>query len=172
MDRPDGRGWWKAPNWVGRVTGRPVVWLTAKVDGKLEELDQEEPDPAQAALDRTEARLTRMIRIFGPDGGPTAAARAEVASQLEKMGRLTEARLYREAALEANRNHFGPEHIDTLTAEWWLAVNLYGEQMFNEAKPLAVHASDGLRSQLGPDDERTIEIEKLRSWIDAWTGGE
>jgi len=106
MSRPDGRGWWKAPKWVGRLTGRPIDWLAIKLQGKLEELEQQEPDPDQAALERTEAFLARAIRLFGPDGGPTAGAKADVASQLEKMGRLTEAQLLREAVLEANRYHF------------------------------------------------------------------
>jgi hypothetical protein len=172
MDRPDGRGWWKTPKWVGRLIGRPVDWLAIKLTRRLDERDQQEPDPAQAALERTETRLTWAIHLFGPDGGPTAGARADVASQLEKMDRLAEARLLREADLDANRYHFGPEHLDTLTAEWWLATNLCRQHMIDETKPLVVHARDGLRLQLGPDNERTIEIEKLLSSLDAWTGGE
>jgi hypothetical protein len=157
---------------VGRLLERPVVWLDRRLRTKQEERDQQDPDPAQRALERTEARLARMIRWFGPDGGPTAAARAVVATQLEKMDRLVEARLLRETVLEAHRHHFGPEHLDTLTAEWWLAANLYRQQMVIEARALVVHARDGLRLQLGPDDGRTIEIEELLFKLDAWTGGE
>jgi hypothetical protein len=84
-------GWWTAPEWVGRLIERPVLWLDRRLETKLEGLDQQEPDPAQKALERTEARLARMIPLFGPDGGPTASARVVVATQIEKMHRFAEA---------------------------------------------------------------------------------
>jgi hypothetical protein len=57
-------------------------------------------------------------------------------------------------------------------AEWWLATNLYRQHMIDEAKTLLIHARDGLRLQLGPDDERTKKFERLLARLDAWTGGE
>ena len=116
--------------------------------------------------------LARAIRLSGPDSRPTAAARVDLAQQLEKMDRWPEARPLREAVFEASRHHLGDEHLDTLTAEWRFAINLVKQQMINQAKPLVVHVHDGVRSVLGPDDERTINAEKLLSRIDALTGRE
>jgi hypothetical protein len=131
-----------------------------------------ESDPPEKALERAEGNLAMTIRVFGPDGGPTAGARAEVASKLESMGRFAEARLLRESVLEAHRHHNGPEHLDTLTAELWLAFNLCKQHMLGEAKPLVVHACEGRRSLLGPDDERTMQAEKLLSQLDEGLAGQ
>jgi hypothetical protein len=57
-------------------------------------------DP-EKLLRQREDLLATQIRVFGPDGGPTANARADVAEQLEAMGRFPEARLLRLEVLAA-----------------------------------------------------------------------
>jgi hypothetical protein len=166
VESPDGRGWKKAPKWLARPLGRPVDWLSKKADGVLQS------DPPEKALERAESNLAMTIRVFGPDGGPTTGARAEVASKLESMGRFAEARLLREAVVEAHRDHNGPEHLDTLAAELWLAFNLCEQHMLEQARPLVVHACEGRRSLLGLDDERTMYAQTLLSQLDEGLAGE
>jgi Tetratricopeptide repeat len=80
-------------------------------------------DP-EGLLEKAEDLLALQIRVFGPDGGPTANAREDVAERLEKLGRFIEARPLREEVLAARRRHLGDEDPDTLSAEEWLGWNL------------------------------------------------
>jgi len=107
-----------------------------------------------------------MIRQFGPDGGPTANARADVAKQLEKMGRFAEARLLREEVVAANRRHRGDEHQLTLEAEEWLIVNLRDSGLLKEARSLCSQNREARLRKLGPDNEATVRVSRLLETID------
>jgi hypothetical protein len=160
MARPDGRGWWKAPEWTGKLFGASFDRANEKLENRFKD------DPPDMALERAEDHLALTIRVFGSDGGPTSGARSSVARQLEKMDRLPEAQLLRQEVFEANRHHLGYEHPDTLTAELWLAVNLRNQDLPDEAKPHLVHVCALRRQILGPDDEHTILAEKWLASLD------
>jgi hypothetical protein len=125
-------------------------------------------DPPEHKLELAENLLAQEIRLVGPDGGPTSRARADVAKQLERMGRLTEARLLRQEVLDANRHHLGDEHPYTLGAEMWLGANLRDSQLLEEARPLFAHVCHVRRHTLGPNDERTLEAESYLASLDDW----
>jgi len=57
--------------------------------------------------------LDTHIRVFGPDGGPTSNAKAEVTKRLEALERFVEARVLREEVVAANRRHRGNEALVT-----------------------------------------------------------
>jgi hypothetical protein len=123
-------------------------------------------DSPEKALQRAEDHLALTIRVFGPDGGPTSGARSSVASQLEKMDRLPEAQLLRQEVFKANLHHRGYDHLDTLTAELWLAVNLRNQDLADAAKPHLVHVCEVRQRVLGPDDDLTILAERWLASLD------
>jgi hypothetical protein len=73
--------WWRCPGWM-RKTG---AWA-GRVSGQMAKNDVPEE-----LLWVSEDVLAIQIRVFGPDGGPTANARRDVAANLERPGRFTEA---------------------------------------------------------------------------------
>lgn len=123
-------------------------------------------DSPEKALQRAEDHLALTIRVFGPDGGPTSGARSSVARQLEKMDRLPEAQLLRQEVFDANLHHWGYDHLDTLTAELWLAVNLRNQDLADAAKPHLVHVCEVRQRVLGPDDDLTILAERWLASLD------
>jgi hypothetical protein len=156
MGGHDGRGWWVNPKALGTV----AEWA-----GKAADRLSKRESPEQR-LKRMESALAMQIRIFGPDGGPTARARAAVAEQLEGMGRLTEAQLLRQAVLNANRRHLGDEHPHTLIAEGWLAINLRDQGLGEAARPLFKHVYEVRRRTLGPGDQQTVQAERYLASVD------
>jgi hypothetical protein len=114
--------------------GPSVGWATEKME---EHFQDETPEQR---LVRMEEALAMTIKMWGPDGGPTAGLRADIAGQLETLGRFGEARLLRQEVLDATRHHRGRDHADTLTAEMWLGANLSKQDLRDEARPLFEHA--------------------------------
>jgi hypothetical protein len=145
------RIWWTPPRSL-RPT-RLYEWIIAKTSANL---DQE------TMLSLTEDALATQIRMFGADSAPTANGRSAVARQLEKMGRLTEARVLREEVFAAYVRNRGPEDWDTVDAEEALAQNLIRSAMPTDARPLAEHVHNARVRDLGPDHELTRRAE---SWI-------
>jgi hypothetical protein len=116
----------------------------------------------QDKLDVVESALAATIRTHGLDGGPTAIGRARVAEQLEEMGRHDEGRLLREEVLAARKRDQGGEHLDTLSAELALAVNLKNSgEVEGEALTLCTHVYELRCTLLGPDDEEPIRARRL-----------
>ena len=62
MTGTDGRGWVDFPPWMNKQLDRLRNWADRKADL-----------PPQEALEFAERNLDRQVRIYGPDGGPTAA---------------------------------------------------------------------------------------------------
>lgn len=146
------RGW--RVHWYDNLLGRVRQRLEGSVDfGTPEE-----------TLEAYERYLRRQIRIYGPDGGPTAVGRANVATKLEDLGRFDEARLLREAVVAGYRRHLGGEHIYTLSAELALGINFKNSGMSEEAMHLFAHVYEERKRQLGPDDEATLTASR---WLAA-----
>jgi hypothetical protein len=125
---------------------------------------------SEQRLDVLETALATAISTHGPDGGPTATARAFVASQLEEMGRHAEARLLRRDVVDARRRRLGSEDLSTLISEYNLAYNLYQCRMYEEAEPLSVHVYESRRRILGPDDAETLHANQLLTFIQEESG--
>ena len=106
------------PAWLGKPLANLRDWLDQKASASA--------SPEQA-LEMAEKHLHRQIRIYDPDGGPTAVGRADVAARLEALGRLDEARL--------------------------LGINLTKSGRPDEARIILVHVYDERRRILGPEDD-------------------
>jgi hypothetical protein len=156
MPGSEGRGWWVNPRPLGAVAD----WAGKAAD----RLSRKES--SEQRLKGMESVLATQIRIFGPDGGPTARARAGVAEQLERMERLTEAQLLRHEVVNANRRHLGGEHPHTLIAEMWLAINLRDQGLGQDARPLFEHVYEVRRRTLGPVDLQTVQAERYLASIE------
>lgn len=143
-------GWWIGPKWVQGVGSR--------VEKAAEALLPENPEKR---LEWYEASLRDQIRLYGPDGGPTARCRANVAKQLESMGRLAEARLLWMEVLSAFQKHLGKDHPATLDVESWLVRNLSSSGMTEAARMGARHLYAARLRVNGPDDKETLWVERL-----------
>jgi eukaryotic-like serine/threonine-protein kinase len=161
MVESDGRGWHTSPRWVDSLFSKAKTWAFRTADYTPEE-----------ALEAAEKGLALQIRLYGPDGGPTAASRGDVARQLERMGRLTEARLLREESLAAYQRRLGVEHRYTLDAELWLGMNLKAAGLPEEARSHFVHVCEVRRRILGPDDEQTHLAERFLASLGDMGSGE
>jgi hypothetical protein len=143
-------GWWIGPEWVRDIGSR----IEKTVEARL-------PDDPEARLGLYEKSLADLIRVYGPDGGPTAKGRAKVAKQLETMGRLAEARLLWVEVLSAFRKHLGSDHPATLDVESWLVRNLSVSGMTEPARLGAGHLYAARLRVNGPDDKETLWVERL-----------
>jgi len=114
-----------------------------------------------------EDRLVTLIRRFGSEGAPAAAARVDIARALEELGRFDEAQLLMEKALEAYRTNLGEEHRVTISAEEWLASNHARAGRFEEARALAQHAFEVSERALGPDDDLTMWAKRFLNTEDS-----
>ena len=63
---------------MGKLFGASLDRANEKVENRFK------GDSPEKALQRAEDHLALTIRVFGPDGGPTAGARSSVATQLER----------------------------------------------------------------------------------------
>ena len=126
--------------------------------------------PPQEALEFAERNLDRQIRIYGPDGGPTAVGRWNVATKLEALGRYEEARLLRREVIAAYGRHVGAEHPHTLSAELALGINLAKSGLCDDARTLFEHVLEHGRRVLPPDDETTKTASRWLASLDRGKG--
>lgn len=122
--------------------------------------------PAEERLQAQEDLLARAISVTGPDSGPASNARTMIAGELEGMGRFDEARLLRREVLAAHQRNVGVEHVATLSAELWLAINLRNSGLPTQARPLAEHAFEGRRRLLGADHKTTLSAQRFLATVD------
>jgi Tetratricopeptide repeat len=153
---PDAGGWVVLPHWLEAPLG--------KIRKKLESFVYR--GTPEESLEAAEDILRRQIRIFGPDGGPAAVGRANVAKKLEDLGRLDEARLLRREVVAGYKRHLGDGHIYTLSAELALGINLKTSGMSDEARDLFTHVHEERTRVLGPDDEATLTASRWLTSMD------
>jgi hypothetical protein len=150
----------------GRVlrTG-PMQASRGWAEKALERIEaKEEPEHV---LERRQKVLDRQIKVHGIDGGPTANARGDVARQLEKMGRLVEARVLWEEAVAAYRRNRGADDEYTVQYEERLATNLAKSGLSGEARLLVAHVCDVRLRTLGSENEETKRALRQLAAIDA-----
>jgi hypothetical protein len=150
---------------MGRlVETRPFRASFRLADKETERLSAGE-DP-EKVLRRLKRVLDLQIKVFGVDGGPTAKARFQVAMQLEKMGRLAEARVFLNEVVAAYSRNRGADDRYTLEYEEWLAANLMKSGLMDQARPLMMHVCDVRSRTLGPDDDGTKRARRRLAAID------
>jgi hypothetical protein len=150
------RGWHILPLWLDKLVGR----ARQKVE------DSATYDTPEEALEAAEKILRRQIRLYGPDGGPVAVGRSNVAKRLEDLGRFDEARLLREEVVAGYRRHLGDDHIYTLSAELALGINLKNSGMPDEARNVFAHVHEERKRVLGADDEATLTASRWLATMD------
>jgi hypothetical protein len=147
-----GKGWWTPPTWTDPISERLV---------NLQDRLEKGEDP-EARLRWTDSWIARLLRLFGPNGAPTARARADAAKQLEALDRLEEARPLRELAADAYRRNLGDEHPLTLRQEEWLAINLSKSGLLIESRTLLRHVEEVRLRTLGEANDETL---RARLWL-------
>lgn len=155
MGRTDGRGWVVLPSWLTKLEVNCREWA-----------DRKAAYPPEKALEVAEKHLHRQIRIYGPDGGPTAVGRANVATKLEAFGRHDEARLLRQEVAAGYERHLGADHPYTLSAELALGINLTKSGMSDEARRVFAHVYEERKRILGPDDDATKTASRWLATVD------
>jgi eukaryotic-like serine/threonine-protein kinase len=153
MAEGDGRGWNRHPQLIRLI--RPLTWWGQRKWSRIEE-----GDPAKA-LSVAEDSLAALIKVFGPDGGPTAAGRAKVAHQLERLDRYAEAQLMWQDVVESNRHYFGDDDMATVSAESRLAHVLGLTGQIDIAIPLARQVYNVYLRDLGPEHKATIRAREM-----------
>lgn len=123
----------------------------------------------QQALPLAEHVLRTQQQVLGVDHERTqiseewaATIRDGLADQLEQEGRYEEARPYREQAFDLYERKLGEASPSTLNAEMALAINLYEDDLDQQALPLAEHVLRTLQQLLGSDHEQTQAAEE---WV-------
>ena len=97
----------------------------------------------------------RIIAESGPASQNAMVARYVVATQLEEMGRNSEAQALWDAEVRLLRERVGPDDLLTVKAEEYLAMNLLNSGETNRARDMFMHIHDVRLELLGPSDEAT-----------------
>jgi hypothetical protein len=153
MAEGDGRGWNRHPQLIRLI--RPLTWWGQRRWSRVENGDPE------VALSAAEDALAALIKVFGPDGGPTAGGRAKVTHQLERLDRYPEAQMMWEDVVQSNRRHFGDDDMTTVSAESRLAHVLGSTGHIDDAIPLARHVYTVCRRDVGPDHNATVQAREM-----------
>lgn len=156
MEHEGGGFWYSTP----RVL-EPVQSLVSKVSAWLGTKRDDE-----WWLKLHEDRLAKLIRRHGVDSGLAATARKDIATRLEHLGRVDEARLLREEVVAAFRRNRGNDDPYTLVEEEWLAHNLAMSGLAEQARVVALHIYEVRQRDLGPVHKDTIRAEALLSSIE------
>jgi hypothetical protein len=102
------------------------------------------------------ARALKELEGFDNQSLMQAQMLQVVATALQKLGLLEQARKPQEQALEIQRRLLGDEHHLTLTSINYLCSLLYSQGKLTEAEPLARSALDASRRTLGDEHARTL----------------
>ena len=113
-------------------------------------------DMEKAASTAAESLDVRK-RVRGLQHPDTLAARADLASSYEALGRLVEAEELAAQNLETRKKVLGPEHVDTVTSMADLASLHENQGHLEEAKKLKADVLAAKEKLYGPDDPFTLE---------------
>ena len=139
-----GRRWFTPPRWTGAFTD----YVDRRVDRAA--------GTPERAVEITDAWVVKARRRYGPDSWKTVNTMEAAAKRRDAAGDHRGALGYRRQVLETRRRHLGPEHRQTLSAEYALAGTLLGLDRPGEARPYADHALECYVAGLGPDDPATL----------------
>ena len=138
------RRWITPPRWTGAIT-----------DYFDRRVDRVAGSPEQAVA-MTDAWVAKAQRRYGPDSWKTINTMEAAAKRRDAAGDHAGALGLRLQVLSKRREHLGPEHRQTLSAEYALAGTLLGIDEPAQARPYADHALETYVAELGPDDPVTL----------------
>jgi tetratricopeptide (TPR) repeat protein len=138
------RRWITPPRWTGAITD----YFDRRVDRVAGSPEQ--------AVQMTDAWVAKAQRRYGPDSWKTVNTMEAAAKRRDAAGDHQGALALRLQVLARRREHLGPEHRQTLSAEYALAGTLLGLDEPDQARPYADHALESYTAELGPDDPVTL----------------
>jgi len=144
MPGSTGRRWFTPPRWTGAITD----YFDRRVDRAA--------GSPERAVQITDAWVAKAQRRYGPDSWKTVNTMEAAAKRRDAAGDHQGAVGLRRQVVDARRRHLGPEHRQTLSAEYALAGTLLGLDRPAEARPSADHALECYVAELGPDDPVTL----------------
>ena len=138
------RRWYTPPRWTGAITD----FFDRRVDRVA--------GSPERAIEITDGWVTTAQRRFGHDSWKTVNTMEAAAKRRDGTGDHQGALGLRRQVLAKRREHLGPEHRQTLTAEYALAGTLLGLGRPDEARPYADHAVMRYVAEFGPDDPASL----------------
>jgi tetratricopeptide (TPR) repeat protein len=136
--------WFTPPRWTGTVTDL-VDRGVDRVAGSPEK-----------AIRMTDSWLDRALRSYGPDSWKTVNTMEAAAVRRDGIGDHQNALGLRHQVLMKRREHLGPEHRQTLSAEFALSGTLLALDRPEEARPHVDHVLECYVAELGPDDPASL----------------
>ena len=103
------------------------------------------------------ATALRATAISESDARRPMGSLGQLASVLQQMGDLSEARHLYEVAMERQTQQLGPTHVDTLTTQVKLAYLLKEMGQRAESRRLYESAAEGQTQELGPVHSDTLD---------------
>ncbi len=138
------RRWYTPPRWTGAITD----FFDRRVDRVA--------GSPERAIEITDGWVAKAQRRYGPDSWKTVNTMEAAAMRRDGSGDFQGALGLRRQVLAKRREHLGPEHRQTLTAEYALAGTLLALDRPDEARPHADHALECYVAELGPDDPAAL----------------
>jgi len=138
------RRWFTPPRWTGAFT-----------DFFDRRMDRMAGSP-EKAIRITDTWLDRALRNHGPDSWKTVNTMEAAAMRRDGIGDHQNALGLRHHVLLKRREHLGPEHRQTLSAEYALSGTLLALDRADEARPHVDHVLECYMVELGPDDPATL----------------
>jgi tetratricopeptide (TPR) repeat protein len=138
------RRWIAPPRWTGAITD----YFDRRVDRVA--------GSPEKAVAMTDAWVAKAQKRYGSDSWKTVNTVEAAAKRRDAAGDHSGALGLRLQVLAKRRSHLGPEHRQTLSAEYALAGTLLGLDEPEQARPYADHALESYMVELGPDDPVTL----------------
>jgi tetratricopeptide (TPR) repeat protein len=110
----------------------------------------------EKAIRMTDSWLDRALRTHGPDSWKTVNTMEAAAMRRDGVGDHQNALGLRHHVLAKRREHLGPEHRQTLSAEYALSGTLLALDRAGEARPYVDHVLECYMAELGPDDPASL----------------
>jgi tetratricopeptide (TPR) repeat protein len=110
----------------------------------------------EKAIRMTDSWLDRALRSYGPDSWKTVNTMEAAAVRRDGIGDHQNALGLRHQVLMKRREHLGPEHRQTLSAEFALSGTLLALDRPEEARPHVDHVLECYVAELGPDDPASL----------------
>jgi tetratricopeptide (TPR) repeat protein len=126
--------------------------VTAFVDRKVDRV----AGSPEKAIRITDSWLDRALRTYGPDSWKTVNTMEAAAKRRDGAGDHQSALGLRRQVLVKRREHLGPEHRQTLSAEYSLSATLLALDRPDEARPYVDHALECYVAEFGPDDPASL----------------
>ncbi len=139
-----GRRWFTPPRWTGAFTD----FFDRRVDRVA--------GSPERAVAITDGWVAKAQQRYGPDSWKTVNTMEAAAKRRDAVGDHQGALGLRRQVLAKRREHLGPGHRQSLSAEYALAGTLLGLDRPDEARPYADHALECYVAELGPDDPTSL----------------